>query len=133
MSRSSSRLPKEEGAAARTYGTYDRARAREEMRRFQVDVRRLVGFGCAIVLAWIALWIVQIFAVIDQVNVMFDLHPLLTTAVGVVLAFIPVIGNILAYLAATEIWHWWPWAAALVFFAAPAVTLASAWMRWMRR
>ena len=52
--------------------------------------------------------------------------------IGFFLAFVPVVGNILAFIDATEIRHWPTWLAALVFFAAPLATMLSGWSRWRR-
>src|SRR6185503_17366411 len=40
--------------------TFDRTRAREEVRRFEIRVQRLAGFGCLIAFIWIALCVLQI-------------------------------------------------------------------------
>ena len=122
---------REDGAPAPR--TYDRARAREDIGRFQIRVSQFAGVGCFIALTWVGLCLLQIFAVSEQVQRFFHWPAALATFVGVPLAFVPVVGNILAFLGATEAWHWNAWAAVLVFFAAPAATIASGWMRWWRR
>jgi len=43
---------------------------------------------------------------------------------------IPIVGNVLAFLDATQFNDWPWWLAALVFFAAPAATMISGWSRW---
>ena len=113
--------------------TFDRTRAREDMRRFEIRVQRLAGLGCLIALAWLTLCVLQVFIVIEWVQQALNLPALLATILGAVLAFVPIVGNILAFLGATEIWNWPAWIAALIFFAAPAVTLLSGWTRWRRR
>jgi hypothetical protein len=117
------------GYAARTY---DRARTREDMRRFQVSLGRLAGLGCLIALAWIGLCLLQIFAVSDQIQSVLEWPAALATFAGVVLAFVPVVGNIIAFFGATDVWGWETWIAAVVFFAAPAATILSGWLRWWR-
>jgi len=112
--------------------TYDRTRAREDVRRFQIQVAGCAGLGCVIALAWLALCVLQVFVVIEWIDHALDLPALLSTIIGAVLAFVPIVGNVLAFLGATEIWNWPTWLAALVFFAAPAVTLLSGWSRWRR-
>jgi len=112
--------------------TFDRTRAREDMRRFQVRVSRLAGVGCLIALAWIALCVLQINFVIEWIHAELNLGVWLSAIVGFFLAFVPIVGNVLAFLGATEA-GWPTWAAAIVFFAAPAVTLLSGWSRWRRR
>jgi len=122
----------EESAPRIAPHTFDRTRAREDMKRFQVQVAGCAGVGCLIAFAWVALCILQVFVVIEWVQQSFDWPALPSTIVGAVLAFVPVIGNVLAFLGATEIWNWPMWVAALVFFAAPAATLLSGWSRWRR-
>ncbi|MGE3142973.1 MAG: colicin immunity domain-containing protein [Hyphomonadaceae bacterium] len=112
--------------------TYDRARAREDIRRFQVRINQTVGLGCFIALAWIGLCVLQISAVAEQIHGVFGWSAAPATFVSVPLAFVPVVGNVLAFFGATEAWGWNHWIAAVVFFAAPAATLLSAWMRWWR-
>lgn len=112
--------------------TFDRTRAREDMRRFQVRVSRLAGVGCLIAFAWVALCLLQINYVIEWIHTHLELGVWLSAIVGFFLAFVPVIGNVLAFLGATEA-DWPTWLAAIVFFAAPAVTLLSGWSRWRRR
>jgi len=111
--------------------TFDRTRAREDMRRFEVRVGRLMGLGCLIALIWVALCVLQINFVIEWIHNELDLGVWLSAILGFFIAFIPVIGNLLAFLGATAA-GWPTWLAAIVFFAAPAVTLLSGWSRWRR-
>ena len=112
--------------------TFDRSRAREEMRRFRVQMSGCAGAGCVIGLVWVALCLLQIIYVSEYVQHALEMSAWPSAFIGFFLAFVPVIGNVLAFLDATEIRHWPPFWAALVFFAAPAITLISGWMRWMR-
>ena len=112
--------------------TFDRTRAREEMARFQVSANRVLGLGCLIALAWVALCLLQITFVSDWIRETTDWPTWPSAFVGFFLAFVPIVGNVLAFLGATEVWHWPAWLAALVFFAAPAVTMLSGWSRWRR-
>ncbi len=125
-----------EGGAEPTGGfrarTYDRVRAREDIRRFQVQMNQIVGLGCFIALAWIGLCLLQIFAVSDQVQSALAWPAALATFAGVILAFVPFLGNVIAFFGARDVWDWPTWTAALVFFAAPALTLLTAWLRWVR-
>jgi hypothetical protein len=112
--------------------TFDRTRAREEVRRFEIHVRRLAGFGCLIAFVWIALCVLQINYVIEWLYANAIPSVWLSAVIGFFLAFVPIVGNLLAFLGATQ--EGWPaWVAALIFFAAPAVTLISGWTRWRRR
>ena len=112
--------------------TFDRARAREEMARFQVNASRLVGVGCLIALVWIGLSLLQIYFVSEWILTELGWGAWPSAVAGFFLAFVPVIGNVLAFLGASQ--EGWPqWLAALVFFAAPAATILSGWSRWRRR
>jgi hypothetical protein len=120
----------EEGAAPSAH-TFDRVRAREEMLRFQVNAKRILGLGCLIVIAWIALCVLQIYFVSEFIQQATDWGAWPSALIGFFLAFVPVIGNVLAFAGATQ--EGWPvWLAALVFFAAPALTILSGWSRWRR-
>lgn len=111
--------------------TFDRTRAREEMRRFQIHVTRLAGVGCLIAFIWVALCVLQIYFVSEWIHAALDWGAWPSAVVGFVLAFVPVVGNLLAFLGATQ--EGWPaWLAAVVFFAAPAATILSGWSRWRR-
>jgi hypothetical protein len=112
--------------------TFDRTRAREEMRRFQVSASRILGLGCLIALTWVALCVLQINFVVEWVHANAIPSVWLAAVLGFFLAFVPVLGNALAFLGATAS-GWNPWVAGLVFFAAPALTLLSGWSRWRRR
>jgi hypothetical protein len=111
--------------------TFDRTRAREEMRRFQVHTAGCAGVGCFIAALWVALCVLQIYYVSEWIaaNTPFGTWP--SAVIGFVLAFVPVIGNVLAFLGATQE-GWEAWLAAIVFFAAPAATILSGWSRYRR-
>jgi hypothetical protein len=127
--RALSNLSEEEPAVAPH--TFDRTRAREDMRRFQVHVNRIAGLGCIIALAWVALCVLQIYFVSEWIQTAFDWGAWPSAVAGFILAFVPIIGNVLAFLGATQ--EGWPgWLAAIVFFAAPALTFFSGWSRWRR-
>ncbi len=113
--------------------TFDRTRAREDMARFQISANRVLGLGCFIALAWVALCLLQITFVSDWIRETTGWPTWPAAFVGFFLAFVPIVGNVLAFLGATEVWSWPAWVAAIVFFAAPAVTLLSGWSRWRRR
>jgi hypothetical protein len=111
--------------------TFDRTRAREEMRRFSVQLSGCAGAGCIIALIWVALCILQIYFVSEWIQQAFEWGAWPSAVVGFILAFVPIVGNLLAFLGATQ--EGWPmWIAAVVFFAAPAATLISGWTRWRR-
>ncbi len=111
--------------------TFDRTRAREEVRRFEIQVKRLAGLGCLIAFIWVALCVLQINYVIEWLYANAIPSVWLSALIGFFLAFVPIVGNLLAFLGATQ--AGWPiWVAALIFFAAPAATLISGWTRWRR-
>jgi hypothetical protein len=112
--------------------TFDRTRAREEMRRFQVRLTGCAGVGCTLVLIWIGLCTLQIYFVSEWVQREFEWGAWPSAVAGFILAFVPVVGNVLAYLGATHA-GWPQWLAAIVFFAAPAATILSGWSRWRRQ
>ena len=117
---------------APTARTFDRFRTREDMQRFTMQVSGCAGFGCVIALAWVALCLLQIVFVSEWVQSAFGWSAWPSAFLGFFLAFLPIIGNVLAFLDATQARHWEPVFAALVFFAAPAATMLSGWMRWRR-
>lgn len=125
---------REEGEAARDgrARTFDRARAREDMRRFQVYVGRMAGLGCLFALGWFVLMVLQINYAIEQVAAELKLGVWLSAIVGFFVAFVPVLGNIVAFFGAKDVGHW-PWQlAALVFFVLPLAALFYGRTRWRR-
>lgn len=111
--------------------TFDRERAREDMRRFSVQLSGCAGIGCVIGAIWVALCILQIYFVSEWIQNALGWGAWPSAVVGFILAFVPIIGNILAFLGATG--EGWPmWLAAIIFFAAPAATLLSGWSRYRR-
>lgn len=111
--------------------TFDRERAREDMRRFSVQVSGCAGLGCFISAIWVGLCVLQIYYVSEWIQDALDWGAWPSAVIGFILAFVPIIGNVLAFLGATR--EGWPmWLAAIVFFAAPAATLLSGWLRWRR-
>jgi hypothetical protein len=117
--------------AATAPHTFDRTRAREELRRFRIQMTGCASIGCALTLIWVALCVLQIYFVSEWIQHTFEWGAWPSAVVGFVLAFVPIVGNLLAFLGATQ--EGWPaWIAALVFFAAPAATLFTGWTRWRR-
>ncbi len=112
--------------------TYDRARARADFRRVQFQATGCMGMGCVIIVAWIGLCLLQWSAVSALVQAELGWTATLAAIVGFIVAFIPIVGNVSAFLGATGIWDWNPVLAGLVFFAAPLATMISGWMRWRR-
>jgi hypothetical protein len=112
--------------------TFDRARARDDIRRFSFQVGGCAGVGCVIAAAWVALCLPQIVFVSDYVQHTLHLSAWPSAFIGFFLAFVPIVGNLLAFLDAIELRGWPIWGAAIVFFAAPFVTMFSGWSRWRR-
>ena len=83
-------------------------------------------------LSWVALCLLQIIFVSEWVQHAFGMSAWPSAFIGFFLAFVPVVGNVLAFLDATQIRDWPWWLAAIVFFAAPAATILSGWSRWRR-
>jgi hypothetical protein len=111
--------------------TFDRTRARDDMRRFQVQMSGCAGAGCIIALIWVALCVLQINFVIEWIHANWIDNVWLSALIGFFLAFVPIVGNVLAFLGATA--AGWPmWIAAIIFFAAPAATILSGWSRYRR-
>jgi hypothetical protein len=109
--------------------TFDRTRAREDMRRFQLHMSGCAGVGCVIAIAWVALCVLQIYFVSEWIQQAFEWGAWPSAVIGFFLAFVPIVGNVLAFLGATQE-GWSAWLAAIVFFAAPAATMISGWTRW---
>jgi hypothetical protein len=121
----------EDAPSAAATRTFDRERAREDMRRFSVQMSGCAGLGCLIAAAWLGLCLLQVYFVSEFIQASTEWGAWPSAVVGFVLAFVPLIGNVLAFAGATH--EGWPaWAAALVFFAAPAATFISGWSRWRR-
>jgi hypothetical protein len=112
--------------------TFDRTRAREDMRRFHVQMSGCAGLGCVIALIWVGLCVLQIYFVSEWIQGELGWGAWPSAFAGFFLAFVPILGNVLAFLGATQ--EGWPTlTAALVFFAAPAATMLSGWSRWRRQ
>ena len=128
--RALSNLREEEASIAPGASTFDRARTREDMRRFSIQTSGCAGVGCVIAAIWLALCLLQIIFVSDYVQQTLGWSAWPSAFVGFILAFVPIVGNLLAFLDATQFKDWPWWLAALVFFAAPAATMISGWSRW---
>lgn len=118
--------------AAHPTRTFDRARAREDMRRFQVRMGRVAGVGCLFVIGWIVLMILQINFAIEQINAEFNLGTWLSAIVGFFVGLVPILGNIVAFFGARDVGEWPAWLAALVFFGLPLLASFGGGWRWRR-
>jgi hypothetical protein len=131
LRQASQRALAELGDYTPTAATFDRERTREDMRRFSVQLSGCAGVGCLIAAIWVGLCLLQVYYVSEFIQRSTDWGAWPSSVVGFVLAFVPLIGNILAYAGAVG--EGWPrLIAAVVFFAAPAAALISGWSRWRR-
>ena len=82
-------------------------------------------FGTAAVVSYFAIGLVQLAAVFTFFDDYWGWWTIPSVIVGLFVAYMPLVGNVAGFLAATEIWDWtWYWAALLFFF--PAILLAIA-------
>ena len=125
-------LLNEEGEPPIAASTFDRTRARKDIRRFSFQTSGCLGVGCVIAFIWVALGLMQIIFVSDYIQHTLELSAWPSAFIGFFLAFVPIVGNVLAFLDATQFRAWSPWIAAIIFFAAPAATIFSGWTRWRR-
>ncbi|MDX2233308.1 MAG: hypothetical protein NW200_02305 [Hyphomonadaceae bacterium] len=97
--------------------------ARDRMRGAAIGFGAVGAAGCAVAALWIAIGVLQFFAVAAQIQSVSDWGPAPSTLIAIPLAFIPVVGSIVAFFGAKDVWGWEPWAAALAFLALPLVSL----------
>jgi len=111
-------------------------RRREDVRRAAFTLGAVGAAGCLAILAWAAVGVLQFFAASAQIDSVLQLGPAPSAIIGLVVAFTPILGSVVAFFGAKDVWHWPIWAAGLVFLVAPALTLlngADRWRRWRRR
>jgi hypothetical protein len=112
-----------------------REEVRREVRRAAFTLGAVGVAGCLLGLAWIAVGILQFFAASAQIDAWLRLGPAPSAILGLLVAFTPILGSVVAFLGATSVWGWANWAAAIVFLLAPALTLIGGidrWRRWRR-
>jgi hypothetical protein len=107
--------------------------AAAHVRRAAFTVGAIGAVGCLFMVAWFAIGIMQFFAASAQVQAFTAWGPAPSTVIGLVLAFVPVIGSVVAFFGAKDVWGWNVWAAGAVFFAIPAATMISGWIAMGRR
>lgn len=134
-----SRMPAREsagqtaGAGGPIPSRMDPEQARAEVRRAAFTLGAFGLGGCLVMLAWFTIAVLQLFAVSAQVQSELGWGPAPSTLVGLALAFIPLLGGLVAYFGATDVWGWSNLVAGLVFFAFPIATMVSGWMTLGRR
>lgn len=132
-------LPEE--AASMTPGpagpTAEEYRAAEaQMRGTVFRVGAVGGAGCLAAIAWLAVGVLQFFAVAAQLQSVLGWGPAPSTLAAIPVAFFPVLGSVVAFFGAKDVWDWAPWAAGLLFLLVPAITMiggASQFQRGGRR
>ena len=97
--------------------------ARERMRGAAISFGAVGMAGCLVALLWLAIGALQFFAVAAQIQHATNWGPAPSTIVAVPLAFVPVIGSVVAFFGARDVWHWETWIAAVVFLALPLASL----------
>jgi hypothetical protein len=109
----------------------DPEQMRQEAKRIAFTFGAVGAAGCLLALLYVGIGVLQLFAVADQIQRVTDLGPVIATIGGLLLAFIPVVGGVIAYFGATDGWGWPNLVAGLVFFAFPISLLALGY--WQRR
>jgi hypothetical protein len=105
-------------------GTADELEAaRARMRGAAIGFGAVGAAGCIAALAWLTICVLQFFAVAAQIQSVTDWGPAPSTLVSIPLAFIPVVGSVIAFFGAKDVWAWEPWLAAVVFLALPVASL----------
>jgi hypothetical protein len=92
-----------------------------------------LGLGCLLIGALFAVGIVQLFAIAAQVNSFLRLGEVLSTLAALVLTFVPIVGSVIAFFGAKDVWNWSPWAAGLVFLVLPITAQTLSILSWRRR
>jgi hypothetical protein len=72
---------------------------------------RVIGF-----IVYCGIGLVQLFATMDGLEEWLGLPGFLAAIGGLVLGFLPLIGTILGFVGAIDVWGWEWWQAALLFF-----------------
>lgn len=105
-------------------------------RDFEAERQRAVkhlgatlAVGCGMAIAYLAIMILQIFAIADQVQSVTGIGAVLSSIGALMLTLMPLIGGVIAYFGATDVWQWSPWAAGLLFIVLPMTTLIVGWLR----
>ena len=56
----------------------------------------------------------------------------IATAIAFLVTFIPVVGGVIAFFGAMDVWGWNPWIAGILFLAVPALVMAGTLLRLRR-
>jgi len=106
-----------------TVSAEDMRAARDRMRGAAVGFGAVGAAGCAVALLWLAVCVLQFFAVAAQIQSVTQWGPAPSTLIAIPLAFVPVVGSVVAFFGAMDVWRWEPWIAAVAFLAVPLVSL----------
>jgi len=101
----------------------DMAAARERMRGAAIGFGAVGAAGCFILALWLVIGVLQFFAVAAQIQAFTDWGRAPSTIVAIPLAFVPIVGSVIAFFGAKDVWDWEPWLAALAFLAIPLASL----------
>lgn len=105
----------------------DPAEVEAQMRHAAGRIRTTMALGCGLGLAYLAIMALQVFAIADQVQNLTGIGAVLSSIAAVFLTFIPIVGGVIAYFGATDVWKWSHWIAGLLFIVAPFATLLLGW------
>lgn len=72
---------------------------------------RIIGF-----LIYLGVGVVQLFAVMDGLEHWLGLPGFIAGILGLFLAYFPIVGTIMGFIGAIDVWGWEWWQAALLFF-----------------
>lgn len=106
--------------------------AQAQMRGAAIRVGAIGGAGCLFAIAWLAIGVLQFFAVAAQMQSITNWGPAPATIVSVPVTFIPVVGSVTAFFGAKDVWGWAPWLSGLAFLAIPAITMLGGWSQMGR-
>ena len=101
----------------------DMRAARERMRGAAISFGAVGAAGCVVALLWLAIGVLQFFAVAAQIQHVTQWGPAPSTLIAAPLAFLPVVGSVVAFFGAMDVWRWEPWMAAVAFLAVPLASL----------
>jgi hypothetical protein len=113
----------EAGATAPAITPEELAQAHARMRGAAIGFGAVGAMGCAILALWLIIGALQFFAVAAQIQSVTDWGPAPSTIIAIPLAFVPVVGSVIAFFGAKDVWDWEPWLAALAFLALPLASL----------
>lgn len=114
--------------------------------RIEIDLRAAEGevragmqrlytsaaFGCLAALCWLGLAVAQFFAASAQVQSFLNWGPAPSTLLGLLAAVTPVVGGVVAFFGAKDVWGLSPWLAAGLFLVLPLVSFGFGYVMQQR-